>query len=116
MLKTLTKRVYRQFSTLEASEAIDFDERAVPRDLSEDHRNLQMTRHHLDFSMELHSLAQHEIKIRRPLLEKIVNLVYIPKFNAKRFSPYFYAGENPNTYSDYHTFQKQNLKNISQND
>jgi hypothetical protein len=73
MIKTLTKRVYRQFSTLEMNEAMAKADNPYPTNISEAHRNLNMNRQYLDFKAELHLLASHEVRIRRPLLEKIVN-------------------------------------------
>lgn len=48
----------------------------------------------MDFTRELYSMKKHEMRIVRPLLEKIVNNVYIPKMHAKKSASYFYSGEN----------------------
>ena len=39
------------------------------------------------------------------MLKKIIENVYIPKLNVKRFSPYFYTGENERSYYNYREFQ-----------
>ena len=36
----------------------------------------------------------------------------MPKFNVKCFSPYIYAGENKDTYHNYHKFQTTNAEDL----
>ena len=44
----------------------------------------------------------HEQRIKRPGITYLINRIYIPKFNVKRFSPYIYSGENKDNYHNYH--------------
>ena len=53
----------------------------------------------------------HSLKHTRPELAPIVNHVYIPKFNVKRYSPYLYAGEKTPEYFNLRYFQTSNRDN-----
>jgi len=39
--------------------------------------------------------------INRPRLSFVMNNIYIPKFKAKSYASYLYAGENNDTYRNY---------------
>ena len=56
----------------------------------------------LDFSKEIRSLYLHEEVFARPRLGMLTNSIYVPKFKAKCFSSYFYAGETEESYNNYH--------------
>lgn len=43
----------------------------------------------------------HEEVFARPRLGMLTTAVYVPKFKAKCFSSYFYAGETEESYNDY---------------
>jgi hypothetical protein len=55
----------------------------------------------IDFDNELNSLEIHAINITRPRLSTITNNIYIPKFKAKSFASYLYAGETNENYKNY---------------
>lgn len=49
----------------------------------------------------------HEEIFLRPRLSVLCKNIYIPKFRAKSFAPYLYAGETESTYNDYKTFSNK---------
>jgi hypothetical protein len=55
----------------------------------------------IDFKSEIRSLYIHEQTFERARLETLVKKIYIPKFKAKSFAAYMYAGESPQNYSQY---------------
>jgi hypothetical protein len=59
-------------------------------------------------------MTEHGEKVKRPLLAQIIDKVYIPKFNVKRYSPYFYAGETKQNTLNYREFQNRVLRDQSQ--
>jgi len=85
-------------------------ETLTPMRLSEDKRPNDSTRFIINFKNELDSLQVHQERFLRPALSQLTDHIYIPKFLAKRFSPYFYAGETDLTYHNYRSFQTRNLK------
>ena len=54
----------------------------------------------------------HEQRIKRPGITQLINRIYIPKFNVKRFSPYIYSGENKDNYHNYHKHQEYNEEDL----
>lgn len=53
-------------------------------------------------------MIAHERVIARPRLSKVIDGVYIPKFKAKAFASYLYAGENADNYNDFSIYQSKN--------
>jgi hypothetical protein len=50
----------------------------------------------------------HEEFILRPRLSLLMNNVYIPKFKAKSFASYLYAGETEENYNNYRVSNNTN--------
>jgi hypothetical protein len=62
-----------------------------------------------NYDNELESLMMHEKYIKRPRLSSVINNIYIPKFKAKSFASYIYAGETSENYRDYKQFSEKNF-------
>lgn len=64
-----------------------------------------MKKFEVDFTKEIESLGRHDAMMGKKNLLSLVRLIYIHKFNAKSYAPWFYAGENNDNYFNYRSFQ-----------